>query len=97
MRSYQEVGNISRYRLDFFESNFEVAKSRVQDWTEQEEVDLLMKQLPMGWRIKVLQRKAKEAESRNVVKMMGKLMPGEKLSGCLILDGGMAVKMAEWR
>ena len=59
----------------FFESNFEVAKSRVQDWTEQEEVDLLMKQLPMGWRRKVLQREAKEAESRNVVKMMGKLVP----------------------
>jgi len=58
----------------FFESSFEVAKSRVQDWTEQEEVDLLMKQLPWGWRKKVLQREAKEAQSRNVVKMMGKLI-----------------------
>ena len=59
----------------FFESNFEVAKARVQDWTEQEEVDLLMKQLPMGWRRKVLQREASEAESRHVVKMMGKQIP----------------------
>ena len=45
----QLVRNGEEIRLQdwiFFESLFEVAKSRVQDWTEQEEVDMLLKQMP---------------------------------------------------
>ena len=68
----QLVRNGEEIRLQdwiFFESLFEVAKSRVQDWTEQEEVDMLLKQMPPGWRKRILMREAGEAKSRFVVKM----------------------------
>ena len=55
----------------FFQAEFEAAKSQVSDWTEQEELDLLLKKLPHGWRTRVLKSEAKEAKRKFAVKVTG--------------------------
>ena len=55
--------------LHFFESAFETAKSMVSDWTAQEEIDLILKQLPDTWRTKVLRKEASERRNTFVVKL----------------------------
>ena len=55
--------------LHFFESAFETAKSQVADWTSQEENDLILKQLPLKWRNKVLHKEATSSKNKFVVKM----------------------------
>ena len=52
-----------------FRSEFEVARSFVQDWTQQEEMNLLMQQLPTKWRQRALRREAEEARRTHLVKL----------------------------
>ena len=65
--------------LLFFESAFETAKSMVSDWTKQEELDLLLRQIPTGWRRKVLKAEAKAAESKHVLKVSNCPVDAQKL------------------
>ena len=67
----------------FFQAEFEAAKSQVSDWTEQEELDLLLKKLPHGWRTRVLKSEAKEAKRRFAVKVTGSPIVGEKLKAVM--------------
>jgi hypothetical protein len=48
---------------------FETAKSKVSDWTQQEELDLLLKQLPDGLRLKVLSEESKRNTGKHIVKL----------------------------
>ena len=43
----------------------------MQDFTDQEDLDLALKNLPQVWREKVLQQEAKDAEKKWVVKVLG--------------------------
>jgi hypothetical protein len=54
-----------------FQSDFEVARDRVPDWTEAEEMDRLLQQLTPAWRTKVLTEEAKNAISCPTVKLSG--------------------------
>ena len=69
--------------LLFFESAFETAKLMVQNWTPQEEVDLIMRQLPARWRTRVLEQEAKDAKFKYAVKITGCPVDAEKLKSAL--------------
>lgn len=71
----------------FFQAEFEAAKAMVSDWTEQEELDLLLKRLPPGWRTKVLREEAKEARRKFSVKITGCIVGGEKLKNIMMQLG----------
>ena len=55
--------------LHLFESSFETAKAMVSDWTAQEEIDLILRQLPKKWQLKVLEQEARESQSKHVLKL----------------------------
>ena len=78
----------------FFQSEFEVAKGMVADWTEQEELDLLVKKLPMGWRTRVLRQEAKESKHKFAVKVLNSPVGGERLRMVL---GGLGVQVVDVR
>ena len=76
----QHQGEIIRLKeWLFFQAEFEAAKAQVSDWTEQGELDLLLKKLPAGWRTRVLKAEAKEARRKFAVKVTGCPIGGEKL------------------
>jgi hypothetical protein len=54
-----------------WKSRYLTARSFVQDFTDQEDLDLVLKNLPQVWREKVLQQEAKDAEKKWVVKVLG--------------------------
>jgi len=63
--------DISLQNWMLFETEYELAKSNVPDFTAQEEIDLILTQLPESWRTKVMKEEAKESEVRFMAKMVG--------------------------
>ena len=57
--------------FNLYKSEFNTAKMKVQDWTAQEELDLLLKQIGHEWCKRVLKAEAKEAARKHALKFTG--------------------------
>ena len=94
----QHIGDVIRLKdWLFFQAEFEAAKTQVSDWTEQEEIDVLLKKLPAGWRTKVPREEAKESKRKFAVKIVGSSVGGEKLRAIMTqLDVRVKKKSRTW-
>lgn len=54
-----------------WKSRYLTARSLVQDFTDQEDLDLVLKNLPQVWKERILQKEAKDAEKKYLVKIVG--------------------------
>ena len=72
-------GKLTLAEFLLWKSRYLTARSLVQDFTDQEDMDMVLKNLPQVWREKVLQQEAKEAERRWIVKIVGSTASEESL------------------
>ena len=87
--------DISLQNWMLFETEYELAKSNVPDFTAQEEIDLILTQLPESWRTKVMKEEAKESEVRFMAKMVGAMDMSEAQLKTMIARWGIETETVE--
>ena len=80
--------NVSLKEWLLYRAAHEAAKRQVSDYTTMEEVDMVLKQLPAGWRKKVIQQEAKENNNQYRVKLSGMPPNTTKAKVSKILESG---------
>jgi len=80
--------NVSLKEWLLYRAAHEAARRQVSDYTTMEEVDMVLKQLPAGWRRKVIQQEAKENNNQYRVKLSGMPPNTTKAKVARILEAG---------
>ena len=83
-----------------FANEFEIRRNRVESWTEEQEYDHLMKQLPQEWRLKIVSEENRRKRTQFWVALLGG--PAEplpkvrkSLEGLLDIDVGQIIPVSE--